>query len=148
MPGRRSLDPPPPLGSGPARASAPPGADSLGVTSIGLDPRTAAALSYVVGWLSGLLFYVLERENTYVRFHAMQSIVAFGVLWGLGVCLFVLGFLTVFISAAGFRILMLSTELTFVIGIILWLICMFKAYSGERWKLPIAGEMAERWVQS
>ena len=138
LPATRPVGPP----AIPARAAG----SRLGTTSTGLDPRVAATLSYLVGWLTGLLFYLLERDNKYVRFHAMQSIVGLGALWALGVSFWILGFLTVFVSATGFRILMWMAEITWLAGVIVWLICLFKAYSGERWKLPIAGDVAERFA--
>lgn len=46
-----------------------------GKTSVGLSANTAACLCYLLGWLSGIVFLLLEKENTFVRFHAMQSLV-------------------------------------------------------------------------
>jgi uncharacterized membrane protein len=108
---------------------------SLMKTSSGFDENVAAALSYLVGWVTGVLFLATEPQNSFVRFHAMQSIVVFGAACvAFVVCLSIpfLGWvLSIFVfygSAA------------------LWLILMFKAYQGERFKLPIAGEIAERRV--
>ena len=102
-------------------------------TASGFDENVAGALSYGLGWVTGLLFFVTEPQNTFVRFHAMQSILVFSAACvAFAVCLSVpfLGWiLSIFVfygSAA------------------LWLILMFKAYQGERFKLPIAGEIAER----
>jgi uncharacterized membrane protein len=113
-------------------------------SSTGLDPRVAAALAYLVGWLSGLILFLLERDSEYVRFHAMQSIVALGVLWALGVSLWILGFLAVFVSATGFQVLIWLAQAVWAVGLIVWIVCLFKASAGERWKLPVAGEVAER----
>ena len=119
---------------------------SLGTTNTGLDPRIAAALAYLVGWLTGILFYLIEPENRYVRFHAAQSIVGLGGLWLIGVVLFSMSFMSMFVSAGGFHMMMWLAQLTWLAGLIVWLICLFKAYSGEMWKLPIAGDIAERMV--
>lgn len=105
-------------------------------TASGLDPNVAAALSYALGWLTGLVFYLTEPENRFVRFHAMQSIVVFGALSVL--CIFlqvipILGILTVI-----FLVIPLSA--------ILWLFLMYKAYQGAHFKLPIVGDIAERQV--
>ena len=126
--------PPPPL---PARVD-------YGSTSTGLDPKVAAMLSYLIGWVTGVLFFLVERDNRYVRFHAMQSIVALGGLWALGVGFWILGFLAVFVSAGAFRLMMWLAQITWLAGVILWLICLFKAYAGEWWKVPVAGDIAER----
>jgi uncharacterized membrane protein len=101
-------------------------------TASGLDPNVAAALSYSLGWISGLVFYLFEPHNQFVRFHAMQSMLVFGTGCALLiVCLSVpfLGWLLAIVIFYG--------------SAALWLLLMFKAYQGERFKLPIAGDMAE-----
>lgn len=103
-------------------------------TASGLDPNVAAALSYALGWLTGLAFYFTEPANKFVRFHAMQSIIVFGVLTALSVLLQVipiLGLLVVIFILAP-------------VSAVLWLLLMFKAYNGERFKLPIAGDIAQQ----
>ena len=106
-----------------------------GKTSSGLDQNVAAALCYSLGWVTGLLFYLTEPHNRFVRFHAAQATIVFGTAClALLVCLAVplLGWiLSIFVfygSAA------------------LWLLLMFKAYQGEMFKLPIAGPMAEERI--
>ena len=103
-------------------------------TSTGLDPNVAAALAYGVGWITGVVFLVLEPSNRFVRFHAIQSIIVFGALSALTILLQVIPFLGMLIAV--FAVIPLSA--------ILWLVLMFKAYQGERFKLPIAGDMAEQ----
>jgi uncharacterized membrane protein len=109
--------------------------DNTDRTSTGLDANVAAALAYGLGWISGAAFLLLERENRFVRFHAMQSVIVFGtfsVAWFLFLSIIpLLGWLIAF-----FLILPVSA--------VLWLLLMFKAYQGDRFKLPIAGEMAEQ----
>ena len=105
-------------------------------TASGLDPNVAAALSYALGWLTGLGFYLTEPENRFVRFHAMQSIIIFGALSLLCILLQVipiLGILTVIF-------------LVIPISAILWLVLMYKAYQGEQFKFPIAGDIAEQKI--
>ncbi len=116
----------------------------LGSSSTGLDPKVAATLTYLMGWLTGLLFLVLERENRYVRFHAMQSIVGLGGLWALGMAFWMLAVVSILLGDVAARFLVSVAQLVWVAGLIAWLICLFKAYAGERWKLPIAGNIAER----
>ena len=53
-------------------------------TSVGLEENVAGLLCYVLGWVSGLVFILIEKENKFVRYHAMQSIFVFGsltVIW-------------------------------------------------------------------
>ena len=105
----------------------------LGKTSMGMQANIAALLSYLVGFVTGIVFYLLEKENKFVRFHAMQSIVVFGFL-------FVLNFILHLIPIIGWILLPFVGILT----IILWIVLMVKAYRGEYFKLPIAGEIAEK----
>jgi uncharacterized membrane protein len=118
----------------------------LGPTSTGLDPRVAAALAYLVGWFTGLLFLLLERDNRYIRFHALQSLVGLGGLFAIWAGLVVISVGVMFQSATWFRILMWLSMLVWIASLIVWAICMVKAYLGERWKLPVAGDIAERML--
>lgn len=105
----------------------------LGKTSIGMNANIAAVLSYLLGFASGIIFYLLEKENKFVRFHAMQSIVTFGFLW-------VLSFVIMVVPSLGWVI----ARFIYLIEVILWVILMFKAYQGEYFKLPVAGDIAEK----
>jgi len=105
-------------------------------TSIGLDSNVAGALAYALGWISGLAFLLTERENRFVRFHALQSTIAFGALsvaWMVSLSIPVFGWLLAFVIIPP-------------LSIGLWLFMMFKAYQGERFKLPVAGDMAEQRI--
>ena len=103
--------------------------------STGLQPNVAGLLCYVGGWISGIILLVLEQKNSWVRFHAVQSIVVFGTLTIAGI---ILGWIPV---VGGFFSGIIS-----VTGFILWVILMIKAYNGERYKLPVAGDIAESIV--
>ena len=105
----------------------------LGKTSIGMQPNVAALLSYLAGFVTGIIFYLIEKENKFVRFHAMQSIVVFGFL-------FALNFILHLIPIIGWVLLPFIGIAT----IILWVVLMIKAYRCEYFKLPIAGEIAEK----
>ena len=107
--------------------------NDLGPTSLGMKPNVAALLSYLAGILTGIIFYLLEKENKFVRFHAMQSIIVFGAF-------FVLNIVLGFIPVIGWSLI----PLVGVVQLILWIILMVKAYKGERFKLPIVGDMAEK----
>jgi uncharacterized membrane protein/ribosomal protein L40E len=104
-----------------------------------LEPNVAGLLSYLGLWIAGLVFILIEKENKFVRFHAMQSIVTFGAL---NVLIVVFGILDgLDVIGVLFRILW---TLTLVLGIVVWIVLMIKAYQGERYKLPIAGDIAEK----
>ena len=101
-----------------------------------LDPNLAAALAYLAGFVTGLVLLAVEKENRYVRFHAMQSTVFFaGVL-----------VLSIAVNSIFFLGAILYAFLLFPAVVILWLVLMFKAYSGETFKLPVVGDFAERHI--
>lgn len=105
-------------------------------TASGFEPHVAGALSYALGWITGLAFLLTEPSNSFVRFHAMQSTIVFA---GLSVlCL-----LLQMIPLLG---MLVTVFLVIPASAVLWLLLMFKAYQGERFKLPIAGDMAEQRV--
>ena len=103
-------------------------------TSLGLDKNISALLAYALGWVSGLIIILIEKENDFVRFHAMQSIVTFGAITLVSI---VFGTMFMF---AGFIVPLIN-----VAGIALWILLMVKAYQGEKFKLPIVGDLAEEW---
>jgi len=107
----------------------------LGRTASGLDPNVAAALAYAIGWVSGGILLVFE-PNRFVRFHALQSTIVFGTLsvaWMIALSVPFLGWIVaIFVIPP--------------VSAVLWLLLMYKAYQGERFKIAVAGEMAEQRV--
>ena len=104
-------------------------------TSTGLDENVAGLLCYVLGWVSGLVFFFIEEKNKFVRFHALQSIIVFGVL-------LLAGLIIGWIPFIGWVIAWLIS----VLAIVLWIVLMVKAYQGEKFKLPWAGNLAEKYI--
>lgn len=101
-------------------------------SSTGLDNNVAALLSYLVGFITGLVFFLVEKKSDYVRFHAMQSTVLFGGLFVISLVINIIP--------------LLGTLISFLLGIlsfVLWIVLMVKAYQGERYKLPIVGNISE-----
>lgn len=116
----------------------------LGTTGSGLQPNLAAALSYLVGFITGIIFFLIEKENKYVRFHAMQSIL-FGAAWIiLVIVLQVLSIALAFIPYVGWIFSLLIWVVIGLGGFVLWLLLMYKAYQGEKFKLPVIGDIAEK----
>jgi len=113
-----------------------------GKTSMGLEPNVAGLLCYLLGWVTGLIILLLEKENEFVRFHAMQSIITFGGLTVIYIVLSILGIIP-FIGIL-FAILLYILGL---LGFVLWIVLMVKAYQGVRYKLPWAGEQAEKYIE-
>ncbi len=107
----------------------------LGKTSTGMQANVEALLSYLLGVITGIIFYLIEKENKFVRFHAMQSIITFGSL-------FVLQIILIFIPFIGW----ILQPLVGLASVILWVLLMIKAFQGQNFKVPIAGDMAEKQV--
>lgn len=117
---------------------------SLGPTSTGLAPNVAGALSYVLGPITGLVFLVLENENRFVRFHAAQSMMVGVVFIALSIGLSILSTVLAFVPILGWILALLLSLGLAVIGFVLWLMLMWKAFSGSEWSAPVAGGLARK----
>ena len=127
-------------------------------TSTGLEPNIAGLLCYVFGWITGIIFFLVESENKFVRFHAMQSIVTFGGLTVLQILIGIINSLIISIVFRGMGSWALAANLASLMGIIstlIWLatvalavLLMIKAYQNETFKLPIAGAIAEKQLEA
>ena len=136
----------------PVQVSSQPPAQA-GKSSTGLDENIAALLSYVFGWLSGLIFFLMEKNSRLVRFHAMQSILlsvaAIVILVAFWVVAGILGVVVSYISGLLSFLLWIVTMLVggvlglaIVVGAV---ICLVKAFQGQYFKLPVIGNMAEKF---
>ena len=97
--------------------------------STGLDENVAGALCYVLWWITGVIFLILEPNNKNIRFHAFQSIIVFGVITLIWAIFFWVPVLNWLIWAA---------------GIILWIVLIVMTYQKRELKIPIANELARR----
>lgn len=97
--------------------------------STGVEANVAGLLCYVGWWISGLVFILIEKKDKSVRFHAMQSIIVFGILH---LALIILGWIPIIGALLG------------LLCLVLWIILMVKAYQGDKYKLPWAGNLAEK----
>jgi uncharacterized membrane protein len=104
-------------------------------STTGLKPNIAGLLCYLAGWITGIVFLVIEQKNEFVRFHALQSIVTFGVLTVASALVNWIPFIGGFFSAA-----------IGILAFILWILLMVKAYQGELYKVPGAGDVAEEML--
>src|SRR5690625_3234495 len=107
-----------------------------GKTSSGMDENVAGFLCYLVGFVTGIIFLVIEKENRFVRFHAMQSIITFGAL-------FVVNIVLSMIPILGWLLMIPLVPLTLII----WIILMIKAYNRQMYKLPVVGNIAEKQLE-
>jgi uncharacterized membrane protein len=127
-------------------AAAPAGgagaqAPAAGTAQSGLTENVAGLLCYVLGWITGLVFYLIDKRP-YVRFHAAQSIVVFGALH---IVSFVLGmFFVASFFSGGFSLAWGLHMLIDLVALVLWVLLMVKAYQGERFRVPVAADFAEK----
>ncbi|WP_254832902.1 zinc-ribbon domain-containing protein [Haloglomus salinum] len=116
-------------------------------SSLDLPANQAAALSYVLGLLTGLVVFIIEDENEFVQFHAAQSIVlsvAFGGLYLVfGVLTSILSFLPDVIGVLLISLLGLVQAVIGLAGFVAWVYLIIQAYQGERFVAPVIGGFAE-----
>ena len=113
-------------------------------SSTGLSSRTASALAYGGWWITGLLIWFLERRDPVARFHAAQSMIAFGVIAFLTLGLGSLTVAALSFFPAAFDVLFAATLVVFLAGVALWIVSLWKAASGDDWRIPVAATYADR----
>lgn len=106
-------------------------------SSTGLEPNVAGVLCYLGGWITGIIFLVIEKESKFVRFHALQSIVTFGGFY-------VLLLIFRWIPIINWIVVLVISILAFI----LWIVLMVKAYQGQTFRLPVAGDIAKSQLTS
>lgn len=129
-------------GQGAASSSGAPAA-----AGTGLAENVAGGLSYVLGWLTGIIFLLIDKRPS-VRFHAAQSIVVFGGLHIIQiVCGYIFGFGFLFGGHASMGTWAIAGLISSVIGLaclVLWILLMVKAFQGEKFRVPIAADFADK----
>jgi uncharacterized membrane protein len=106
---------------------------TTGKTTTGMQPNVEGLLCYLLTWVTGIVFFIIEKENKTVRFHALQSILVFAPIN-------IIQFILAFIPIIGWII----NILLWVLELILWIFLMYNAYQGKMIKIPIAGNIAEK----
>jgi uncharacterized membrane protein len=117
-------------------------------SSTGLSTRTASVLSYLGWWVTGLIFWGLEREDRVVRFHAIQSTVAFGALGLAIVASGLVALLMLSFAPAGFTFFVGTAFALWVASVALWLVALWKASQGKRWRIPLASRVADARISA
>jgi len=122
-------------------------------SSTGLDENIAALLSYIFGWVSGLIFFLIEKDSRLVRFHAMQSIllnvaaivigVALWIVWG--VLAIVVGQISGALASLISILLGLLIFVFYIAALLAVILCLVKAYQKQYFKLPVIGNFAEKF---
>lgn len=110
-------------------------------SSTGLDANIAGVLCYLLLWVTGIIFLLVEKDSKFVRFHALQSLFFFG---GITALFLVFSFFSVFLFP--WVIAFMLVPLLQIAAFILWVVLMIKAYQGELWKLPWVGDLALQYA--
>ncbi len=136
----------------------PPSGAPAGKTQLGLEPNLGAALCYLanficcLGLVLAIVFLATEKENRFVKFHAVQSLFLVATQIAVGIVVAILGIIVsmvldmVNMSFVGWLLVFCLRVVLFLIFCAIWLIAGFKAYGGQSYKLPLIGEFAWKTV--
>ena len=116
-------------------------------SSSGLESNIAAALSYLLGPITGVIFFAIEKESQFVRFHAMQSIVTGLAVFALWIVYSIIASVLLVIPFLGWIVLLLLWAALTLSLLVLWVLLMIKAFQGDRFKLPYLGDIAEKQAE-
>ena len=116
------------------------------MSSTGLSLRVAAPLAYAGWWVTGAILWFVERRDRGIRFHAAQSIAAFGIVAFLIVAFGALALASLSLLPAAFNLFLWAAVATWAGGIALWIVALWKAATGHAWRIPIAADLADRIV--
>jgi len=105
-------------------------------SSTGLDPKVAGLLCYLLAFVTGIIFLIIEKQSHFVKYHAMQSIIIFG---GITVINIVLSFIPVI----GFLVSFIIAPLSFI----LWIALMLLALQGRTVRIPVISDLVEQQVR-
>ena len=115
----------------------PPGG---GATATGLTQNMEGALAYLLGPITGIVLLVVEKDNRFVRFHAMQSTIL-GLVW------IVVSYalqLFLYVPVLGWLVSLLTSLVLGLGGLLLWLYLMWQAFNGKEWEVPVVGAFARK----
>jgi uncharacterized membrane protein len=110
----------------------------MGDSSTGIPSRTAAALAHSGWWITGAIFFLLERRDPFVRRHAAQAVGVFGALSLVMLLFGVLAVASLTFLPAAFGFFTVAAGVTWLVGLVLWGIAMWKAINGGAWHIPAA----------
>lgn len=115
-----------------------------GKQGTGLAPNIASLLCYICMPITSIIFLIIEKENQDVRFHAWQG-TAFGV--GYIVLIIALEILAAILGAIASVLGIIVGFFVPIVGLaafVIWIVCLIKAYQGERWRIPVVGDFAAK----
>jgi uncharacterized membrane protein len=113
-------------------------------SSTGLPSRVAAPLSYAGWWITGIIFWLIERDDAYVRFHAAQAIAAFGAIAILTGGFLLLAAIALSSLPSAFPLFASAAGVVWVGGLVLWGVAMWRAATGRPLRIPLAARLADR----
>jgi uncharacterized membrane protein len=121
------------------------------VSGLSDESKLFGALAYLLSVVTGIVVLLMKKEDAYAKFHAMQSILVFVVVFIVYVILtiaaVILSYIPIIGQILGLLVVLLQGLISLVM-LILWLLLMWKAYSGVKWKLPVVGDKAEKMAAS
>ena len=112
--------------------------------ALGANPRVASVIAYSAWWATGALVWLIDRDRPAVRFHAMQSMIAFGAIFGVWAMCWVGSFLALVGSSDLFFLLQELAQIVLAAGVIIWAICIIQVARGIDIHLPWVGDVAAR----
>jgi len=112
------------------------------------DDNLMAALSYLMTFITGAVIYLTQKDkgNKYVLFHAMQAIMYGVAVFAVWIVIMILGVVLMWIPFVGWLIGIVIWFGWIAVFFISWVFLMYKAYSGVKYKLPVIGDMAEKYA--
>jgi uncharacterized membrane protein len=113
--------------------------------STGLPRRVAAALAYAGWWVTGAIFLFIEQRDSYVRFHAAQSCIAFGAIALVVAALTGVAATSLMFMPRVFGFWAWMAGLSWLAGLGLWVVSMWNAATERRWRIPMVAEIADRF---
>src|SRR5256712_13130637 len=113
-------------------------------STTGLSTHTASTLACVGWWVTGLIFWTIERRDELVRFHAAQATIAFGGLALLILACATFGLLMLTFAPPAFSIFLGAAIVAWALSVLLWILALWKVSHAERWRIPIAAGIADR----
>jgi uncharacterized membrane protein len=112
--------------------------------ALGANPRVASVIAYSAWWATGALVWLIDRDRPAVRFHAMQSMIAFGAIFGVWTLCWVGSFLALVGSSDLFFLLQELAQIVLAAGVIIWAVCIIQVARGIDIRLPWVGDVAAR----
>jgi uncharacterized membrane protein len=135
------------VGAAPSGAAPPPpSTPAVAPAAAGLTDNVAGLLCYIAGFITGILFLVMApyNQNKFIRFHAFQSIFLCVAWVGLMIVERIIDVILLSVSVALLAMVAMLWIVVALAVFALWIVLMVKAYQGQRWKLPIIGDLAEK----